>query len=203
MSKSRNNAIALAATADETARLLRQAKTDSDPHITYDPRDRPEVPTSSCSPRCARRSTIASSRGRSGAEEPPGTSAARARPSTNRYRKGGALLALRSPVGLRLRLHNGKAGVVVRMLVQVCSGDLRGHGHVVIGDVGLEIMGAVLELDVHPHSELLEIKPGYRPVNSDPLASSTRLTSREVGPPAHPRDHRAVRADALRAQSRA
>ncbi|HEX3834780.1 MAG TPA: tryptophan--tRNA ligase [Solirubrobacteraceae bacterium] len=43
MSKSRNNAIALAATADETARLLRQAKTDSDPRITYDPQDRPEV----------------------------------------------------------------------------------------------------------------------------------------------------------------
>ncbi len=43
MSKSRNNAIALAATADETARLLRQAKTDSDPHITYEPEDRPEV----------------------------------------------------------------------------------------------------------------------------------------------------------------
>jgi tryptophanyl-tRNA synthetase len=43
MSKSRNNAIALAATADETARLLRQAKTDSDPHITYEPQDRPEV----------------------------------------------------------------------------------------------------------------------------------------------------------------
>jgi len=43
MSKSRRNAITLAGSADETARLLRQAKTDSDPHITYDPRDRPEV----------------------------------------------------------------------------------------------------------------------------------------------------------------
>jgi tryptophanyl-tRNA synthetase len=43
MSKSRNNAIAIAASADETARLLRQAKTDSDPHITYDPQARPEV----------------------------------------------------------------------------------------------------------------------------------------------------------------
>ena len=43
MSKSRNNAIAIAASADETARLLRQAKTDSDPHITYDPERRPEV----------------------------------------------------------------------------------------------------------------------------------------------------------------
>ena len=43
MSKSRNNAITLAASADETARLLRQAKTDSDPNITYEPKTRPEV----------------------------------------------------------------------------------------------------------------------------------------------------------------
>jgi tryptophanyl-tRNA synthetase len=43
MSKSRHNSIALAASADETARLLRAAKTDSDPHITYDPENRPEV----------------------------------------------------------------------------------------------------------------------------------------------------------------
>jgi tryptophanyl-tRNA synthetase len=43
MSKSRNNAIALAASADETARLLRRAKTDSDPNIAYDPERRPEV----------------------------------------------------------------------------------------------------------------------------------------------------------------
>jgi tryptophanyl-tRNA synthetase len=43
MSKSRNNAIVLAASADETSRLLRQAKTDSDPTITYDPENRPEV----------------------------------------------------------------------------------------------------------------------------------------------------------------
>jgi tryptophanyl-tRNA synthetase len=43
MSKSRDNAISIAASADETARLLRQAKTDSDPHITYNPDTRPEV----------------------------------------------------------------------------------------------------------------------------------------------------------------
>jgi tryptophanyl-tRNA synthetase len=43
MSKSRNNSIAIAASADETARLLRSAKTDTDPHITYDPDGRPEV----------------------------------------------------------------------------------------------------------------------------------------------------------------
>ncbi|XVQ85003.1 tryptophan--tRNA ligase [Microbispora siamensis] len=43
MSKSRGNAIALAATADETARMIRGAKTDADRHITYDPVARPEV----------------------------------------------------------------------------------------------------------------------------------------------------------------
>jgi tryptophanyl-tRNA synthetase len=43
MSKSRGNAIALAASADETARLIRGAKTDAERHIGYDPRRRPEV----------------------------------------------------------------------------------------------------------------------------------------------------------------
>jgi tryptophanyl-tRNA synthetase len=43
MSKSQHNSIALAASADETARMLRAAKTDSDPHISYDPQHRPEV----------------------------------------------------------------------------------------------------------------------------------------------------------------
>jgi tryptophanyl-tRNA synthetase len=43
MSKSRGNAIALAATADETARLIRGAVTDSDRHISYDPVRRPAV----------------------------------------------------------------------------------------------------------------------------------------------------------------
>ena len=43
MSKSRGNAIALSATADETARLIRAAKTDSDRHISYDPIGRPGV----------------------------------------------------------------------------------------------------------------------------------------------------------------
>ncbi|MGW1676107.1 tryptophan--tRNA ligase [Saccharopolyspora sp. NPDC002376] len=43
MSKSRGNAILLSSTADETARLLRGAKTDSQRHITYDPQARPEV----------------------------------------------------------------------------------------------------------------------------------------------------------------
>jgi tryptophanyl-tRNA synthetase len=43
MSKSRGNAVALAASADETAKLIRGAKTDARRHITYEPATRPEV----------------------------------------------------------------------------------------------------------------------------------------------------------------
>ena len=43
MSKSRGNTIELAMTADETASMLKRAKTDSDRNITYDPVNRPEV----------------------------------------------------------------------------------------------------------------------------------------------------------------
>jgi tryptophanyl-tRNA synthetase len=43
MSKSRGNSIPLAASADETARLIRGAKTDSEPYVSYDPQRRPEV----------------------------------------------------------------------------------------------------------------------------------------------------------------
>jgi tryptophanyl-tRNA synthetase len=43
MSKSRGNGIPLSATADETARIIRSAVTDSDPCIGYDPVNRPGV----------------------------------------------------------------------------------------------------------------------------------------------------------------
>lgn len=43
MSKSRGNAIMLGASEDETARLIKKAKTDSERTITYDPVARPEV----------------------------------------------------------------------------------------------------------------------------------------------------------------
>jgi tryptophanyl-tRNA synthetase len=43
MSKSRANSIPLAATADETARLIRRAKTDAIRYISYEPATRPEV----------------------------------------------------------------------------------------------------------------------------------------------------------------
>jgi tryptophanyl-tRNA synthetase len=43
MSKSRGNTIPLAVSADETARLIRGARTDAERHISYDPGRRPEV----------------------------------------------------------------------------------------------------------------------------------------------------------------
>lgn len=43
MSKSRGNTIELGMTADETAKLIKRAVTDSDRNITYDPQHRPEV----------------------------------------------------------------------------------------------------------------------------------------------------------------
>lgn len=43
MSKSAGNAIALRADEDETARLVRAARTDADRRVTYDPVHRPEV----------------------------------------------------------------------------------------------------------------------------------------------------------------
>lgn len=43
MSKSMGNTVMLSATADETAKLIKKAKTDSERIITYDPVNRPEV----------------------------------------------------------------------------------------------------------------------------------------------------------------
>jgi len=43
MSKSRRNSIPLAATEDETARLIKAARTDAERRISYDPAGRPEV----------------------------------------------------------------------------------------------------------------------------------------------------------------
>jgi tryptophanyl-tRNA synthetase len=43
MSKSRGNVVELRMTADETAKKIKGAKTDSERHITYDPEHRPEV----------------------------------------------------------------------------------------------------------------------------------------------------------------
>jgi hypothetical protein len=39
--------------------------------------------------------------------------------------------------------------------------DLRGHVRVVVADIGAEVVQAVLQLDVHPGPELLDIKPRH------------------------------------------
>lgn len=43
MSKSRGNTIELGASADETAALIRRARTDREQVVTYEPQRRPEV----------------------------------------------------------------------------------------------------------------------------------------------------------------
>jgi tryptophanyl-tRNA synthetase len=43
MSKSYGNAISLSMTAEETAKLIKKSKTDSERHITFDPESRPGV----------------------------------------------------------------------------------------------------------------------------------------------------------------
>ncbi|MDU5308216.1 MAG: tryptophan--tRNA ligase, partial [Varibaculum cambriense] len=43
MSKSRGNTVELGMTGDETAKLIKRAKTDAERQITYDPENRPEV----------------------------------------------------------------------------------------------------------------------------------------------------------------
>lgn len=43
MSKSRGNTVELGMTSDETAKLIKRAKTDAERQITYDPENRPEV----------------------------------------------------------------------------------------------------------------------------------------------------------------
>lgn len=43
MSKSRGNTIEIGMTADQTAKLIKKARTDAQRHISYDPQSRPEV----------------------------------------------------------------------------------------------------------------------------------------------------------------
>ena len=76
------------------------------------------------------------------------------------------------PVGLGLGLHRGQPRVVVRELVEVSARDLRRHDHVITRDVGLEIAGSVLELDVHADPELLHLE--RRGDQSIPIRSPPR-----------------------------
>ena len=82
-SKSRANAIAIGTTAEQTQRLIRAAKTDSDPHITYEPDRRPEISTSYSSPRSAKTPTPSGSPRRSAPLAPARSSAEPPRRSTS------------------------------------------------------------------------------------------------------------------------
>src|SRR5512133_502430 len=77
------------------------------------------------------------------------------------------------PVTLGLSLHALEAFVVVRELLHVRERDLAGDDRVVAGHVGLRIVTAVLELDIHPHPELLEVEAA--PVDSDRVAHAPCL----------------------------
>ncbi len=72
MSKSRGNSIPLSATADETAQLIRGAKTDAERHISYDPGAGPRSPAWSCWPRSAWTGTRGRWPNRSATAGPPG-----------------------------------------------------------------------------------------------------------------------------------
>src|SRR5205809_7246948 len=69
------------------------------------------------------------------------------------------------PVALGLLLHPLEALVVVGELLHERERDLAGDDRVVAGHVGLRVVGAVLELDVHAGPELREVESA--PVDPD------------------------------------
>jgi hypothetical protein len=72
-------------------------------------------------------------------------------------------------LGLRLVLHSFAAVVVVRELLHMRERDLASDDRIVASDVRLRIVAGVLELDVHPLAELLEVEAV--PVDADRVAS--------------------------------
>src|SRR4051794_9905715 len=71
-------------------------------------------------------------------------------------------------LALRLFLHALEPGVVVAELVQVRQCDFGRHDLAVVADVRREIAEAVLELDVHPPAELVDVEWRGFPVDPDP-----------------------------------
>ena len=89
-------------------------------------------------------------------------------------------LRRRSARSLRLLLHPLKPGVVVRELVQVRERDLPRCDGIVVGDVRRGVVEAMLELDVEPATELLDIERRRRPVDADLLADPSGLINAEA-----------------------
>ena len=58
--------------------------------------------------------------------------------------------------------------------------DLACHDRIVLGHVREQVVQAVLQLDVHPSAELLDVERRRAPVHTDFLAHATSLLSREL-----------------------
>src|SRR5919204_55569 len=79
-----------------------------------------------------------------------------------------ALGVLGGPLALGFGFHPLEPLVVVGEFLHVRQRDLAGEDRIVVGDVGLRVVAAVLELDVHTGAELLEIEAA--PVDADRVA---------------------------------
>src|SRR6266516_7604411 len=83
---------------------------------------------------------------------------------------GGLSRLLRGPVARSFLFHALEALVIVGELLHMRERDLSGQDRVVAGHVRLRIVGAVLELDVHPKAERLEVE--VSPLDSDLVADT-------------------------------
>ncbi len=88
-------------------------------------------------------------------------------------------LALGGPVRLRLGLHLGKAGEVVREPGEMGPRDLRRHDEVIVGDIGLRIARATLELPRPSPSGTARDQNGAEP-QSTPIRSPAAGASSRV-----------------------
>src|SRR5690349_24977531 len=80
---------------------------------------------------------------------------------------------LLAPLALGFVLHPREALVVVRELLHVSQRDLSRDDRIVVRDVRLRVVRPVLELDVHPGAELLEVEAA--PVHADLVSNTARF----------------------------
>jgi hypothetical protein len=62
------------------------------------------------------------------------------------------------------------------------------HDRIAVADVRQEIVQPMLQFDIHPHSELLDIKQSGTPLDADPFSNPARLLGGETSsdPPSSP-----------------
>jgi hypothetical protein len=86
------------------------------------------------------------------------------------------------PIPPGLFLHLLQSRLVVGELVAVCERDPGRDVRVVVADVRVRVVQDVLEFDVHPDPELVDIEGRACSVDPDLLAEATRLLGRELVP---------------------